>query len=291
VAALSFYLADPGLHNLILLRPDVWHCDCLSGLHPVDDILGGTAAWVGWDNFIRFFKLYNFWDLFANTFLLCLFGFLIGFPIPIIVALALNSCRSKRISKVLQTIFYAPHFISLVVLVGMLYLLFGQMGLVNNIRTAFGLARYSFFLEADAFRPLYIFSGNWQDFGWSAIIYLAALSGVDPALHEAAEIDGASRLRRVFAVDIPAIMPTISVMLILSIGNLMSVGYEKALLMQTDANLKYSEIIATYVYKAGLVNGDYGFGTAVGLFSSIINLVLLIGANTLSRRFSENSLW
>lgn len=258
---------------------------------PADDIISGTASWVGMANFERFFSLYNFWDLFSNTFLLCLFGFLIGFPLPIIVALSLNAMRGKKASKILQTIFYAPHFISLVVLVGMLYLLFGQMGLVNNIGNALGLGRYSFFLEAKAFRPLFIFSGNWQDFGWSAIIYLAALAGVDPQLHEAAEVDGASRVRRIFAVDLPAIMPTISVMLILSIGSLMSVGYEKALLMQTDANLQYSEIISTYVYKMGLKGGDYGFATAVGLFNSAINLVLLLIANTLSKKFSENSLW
>ncbi len=192
----------------------------------------------------------------------------------------------------LQTIFTAPHFISLVVLVGMLTLFFGRYGLVNNVVASLGGERYSYFLESSAFRPLYILSSNWQDFGWSAIIYIAALSNVDPQQHEAAVIDGASRLQRVFYVDFPAIMPMVSVMLIMSIGGLMGVGYEKALLMQTDGNLGVSELIATYVYKKGLTGiPDQAYATAIGLFNSVINVVLLIVANTASKKFSENSLW
>ena len=187
----------------------------------------------------------------GNTFLLCILGFIIGFPLPIIVALMLNSTKNKKLSKVLQTLFNGPHFISLVVLVGMLYLFFGRYGLVNNIIESVGGERYSFFLESGAFRPMYILSSNWQDFGWSSIVYLAALSGVDTAQHEAATIDGASRFQRVLHVDFPAIAPIVSVMLIMSIGGLMGVGYEKVLLMQTDGNLETSEIIATYVYKQG----------------------------------------
>jgi putative aldouronate transport system permease protein len=259
---------------------------------PVDDILSANANWIGFDNFIRFFNDFRFMTLFKNTFLLCIYGFLVGFPLPIIVALLLNSLKSKKMSERLQTIFYAPHFISLVVLVGMLYLFFGEYGMVNNFLTFFNLDKYSFFLESEAFRPLYILSGNWQDFGWSSIIYLAALAGVDPQLHEAAIMDGASRLKRIIHIDFPAIFPTISVLLILSIGNLMSVGYEKVILMQTTANASTSEIIASYVYKIGFVgSGEYGYATAIGLFNSVINVVLLIIANTLSRKFSENSLW
>ena len=204
----------------------------------------------------------------------------------------LNSLKSKRVGKVIQTIFTAPHFISLVVMVGILTLFFGRYGLVNNIAAEFGGERISYFLENSAFRPLYILSSNWQDFGWSAIIYIAALSNVDPQQHEAAVIDGASRFQRIIHVDLPAIMPMVSVMLIMSIGGLMGVGYEKALLMQTDGNLGVSELISTYVYKRGLTGlPDQGYATAIGLFNSVINVVLLIIANTTSKKFSENSLW
>ena len=204
----------------------------------------------------------------------------------------LNAMKGKKTAKVLQTIFNGPHFISLVVLVGMLTLFFGRYGLVNNIAAHFGGERYSYFLESSAFRPMYILSSNWQDFGWSAIIYIAALSNVDPQQHEAAILDGATRFQRVMHVDLPAIMPMVSVMLIMSIGGLMGVGYEKALLMQTDGNLAVSELISTYVYKRGLTGvPDQAYATAIGLFNSIINVVLLIIANTTSKKFSENSLW
>ena len=258
---------------------------------PGDQIIGPYTHWIGFDNFIDFFNLPNFGEIFWNTFLLCLLGFLVGFPLPIIVALLLNSLRGQKFKKVLQTIFYAPHFISLVVLVGMLYLFFGSNGLINNVAKSLGLDTYAYFLRPEAFRPLFIFSGNWQDFGWSAIIYLAALAGVDPALHEAAKVDGASRFKRIFSVDLPAIAPTISMILILSIGNLMSCGYEKVLLMQTDGNLATSEIISSYVYKVGLLDGSYGISTAAGLFNSIVNVTLLIIANYTSKKFSENSMW
>ena len=259
---------------------------------PGDKILSDTTIWVGFENFLRFFRDVQFWPLMKNTFLLCIIGFVIGFPLPIIVSLALNALKNRKAGKVLQTIFTAPHFISLVVLVGMLQLFFGRYGLVNNIAAGLGGERISYFLESSSFRPMYILSSNWQDFGWSAVIYIAALANVDPVQHEAAMIDGATRLQRVIHVDIPAIMPMISVMLIMSIGGLMGVGYEKALLMQTDGNLAVSELIATYVYKRGLTGvPDQAYATAIGLFNSIINVVLLIIANTTSKKFSENSLW
>lgn len=259
---------------------------------PGDKILSNSTIWVGLYNFKRFFSDPQFWPLMQNTFLLCIFGFIIGFPLPIIVSLSINVVRRKWASKFLQTTFTAPHFISLVVLVGMLQLFFGRYGLVNNIAANLGGDRVSYFLEASAFRPLYILSSNWQDFGWSAIIYIAALANVDPQHHEAATLDGATRFQRILHVDLPAIMPIISVMLIMSIGGLMGVGYEKALLMQTDGNLTTSELIATYVYKRGLTGvPDQAYATAIGLFNSIINVVLLVIANSVSKRFSENSLW
>lgn len=259
---------------------------------PGDKILSDSTIWVGFQNFERFFTDPMFWPLMQNTFLICIIGFIIGFPLPIIVALMLNALKGKRMAKVIQTIFNAPHFISLVVLVGMLTLFFGRYGLVNNIAASIGGERYSYFLESKAFRPMYILSSNWQDFGWSAIIYIAALSNVDPQQHEAAILDGATRFQRVWSIDLPAIMPMISVMLIMSIGGLMGVGYEKALLMQTDGNLQVSELISTYVYKRGLTGvPDQAYATAIGLFNSVINVVLLIIANTTSKKFSENSLW
>ena len=259
---------------------------------PGDDIFSEYTIWVGFENFERFFTDVQFWDLMKNTFLLCIEGFVIGFPLPIIIALMINTLKGKRTAKFIQTIFTAPHFISLVVLVGMLQLFFGRYGLINNIAANLGWERFSYFLESSAFRPLYILSSNWQDFGWSAIIYIAALSNVDPQQHEAAILDGASRWHRVIHIDLPAIMPMISVMLIMSIGGLMGVGYEKALLMQSDGNLTVSELIATYVYKKGLTGvPDQGYATAIGLFNSVVNVVLLIIANTTSKKFSENSLW
>ena len=260
---------------------------------PGDSVVGPDTIWVGWQNFETFFSNPNFLDYFFNTFLLCVFGFLVGFPLPIIVALLLNSLRSKKAKKGLQILYYAPHFISLVVMVGMLKLIFGSDGLLDQLSIKLGgdVNGLQLFLKPEAFRPLFIFSGNWQDFGWSAIIYLAALSGVDPSLHEAAKMDGASRSRRIFSVDLPAILPTIIMMMILSVGNLMNCGYEKVLLMQTGGNLETSEILSTYVYTFGLMGGQYGVGTAAGLFNSVINVILLVIANFTSKKVAHSSMW
>ncbi len=260
---------------------------------PGDQIIGASTQWIGFNNFLTFFSNPNFWDYFTNTFLLCILGFIVGFPLPIIVALLLNSVRSHKVKKGLQILFYAPHFISLVVLVGMLRLLFDSGGLIDQLSIRLGgdANGLKLFLSPEAFRPLFIFSGNWQDFGWSAIIYLAALSGVDPSLHEAAKIDGASRFRRIFSVDLPAIAPTIVMLMILSVGNLMSCGYEKVLLMQTPGNLATSEILSTYVYTFGLIGGQYGVGTAAGLFNSVINVGLLVIANFTSKKISGNGMF
>ena len=260
---------------------------------PGDPIIGEGTQWVGWENFKTFFSNPNFLTYFKNTFLLCIFGFIVGFPLPIIVALLLNSLRSKKAKKGLQILYYAPHFISLVVMVGMLELIFGSDGLIDQLSIQAGgdVNGLQLFLKPEAFRPLFIFSGNWQDFGWSAIIYLAALSGVDPSLHEAAKVDGASRFKRIFSVDLPAIAPTIVMLMILSVGNLMNCGYEKVLLMQTPGNLETSEILSTYVYTFGLLGEQYGVGTAAGLFNSVINVVLLVIANFTSKKLANQSMW
>lgn len=249
------------------------------------------SEWIGLEHFSRFITNFRFEEILSNTFILSFVGFLVGFPLPILLALMINALKNRRFQGVVKTVLYAPHFISVVVLVGMLHIFFGEYGLVNSIIEAFGGENISFFLEESWFRPLFIGSGNWQDMGWSAIIYLAALAGVDPQVHEAAIVDGATRWQRILHVDLPAIFPTVSVMLILSIGSIMGVGHEKVLLMQTGANLGVSEIISTYVYKAGLIDYDYGYAAAIGLFNSVINVVLLVFANTMAKKFSENSLW
>lgn len=261
---------------------------------PGDSIIGATTEWVGFKHFANFFSDPKFLDYFFNTFILCILGFIVGFPLPIIVALLLHSVTFKRAKKGLQILYYAPHFISLVVLVGMLKLLFDSDGLLDQLSIKLGgdVNGLQLFLKPEAFRPLFIFSGNWQDFGWSAIIYLAALSGVDPSLHEAAKVDGASRFRRIFSVDLPAILPTVVMLMILSVGNLMSCGYEKVYLLQTSGNMATSDILSLYVYKKLTADGgEYGLGTAAGLFNSVINVVLLIIANFTSKKMANQSMW
>ncbi len=256
----------------------------------LDGITG--SAWVGFTHFTRFFRSYQFGKLLKNTLSLSILQLLLGFPLPIILALCLNYARNMRFKKVVQTITYAPHFISIVVLVGMLNIFFSvNGGLVNGLITALGGEPVLFMGKEKYFRLLFVGSGIWQNMGWNAIIYLAALAGVNPELHEAAVADGAGKLRRVWHIDLPAIRPTIIITLILNCGQLMGLGFEKAFLMQNSLNLGKSEIIATYVYKIGLLDAQYGFATAVGLFNSVINLILLVTVNYISGKLSETSLW
>lgn len=249
------------------------------------------SKWVGFKHFVDFFNGYYFWDLLKNTLILSVYNLVVGFPLPIIVALILNETGPK-LKKTAQTILYAPHFISMVVLCGMIVTMFSkQSGVVNTILEALGMERIYFMGEPGAFRHLYVWSGVWQQMGWNAIIYIAALSAVDPSLHEAAAIDGATRMQRIIHINIPTIMPTIIITLIMAVGNIASVGYEKAFLLQTSLNVEVSEIISTYVYKRGIVNADYSFSTAVGLFNNIINIIMLCLANAVSRKVSETSLF
>ena len=249
------------------------------------------SPWVGFKHFKDFFSGYYFEDLLKNTLILSVYNLIVGFPIPIIVALILNETK-PRMKKASQTILYAPHFISTVVLCGMIVTMFSkESGVVNTVLEALGMERYYFLGEPEAFRHLYVWSGVWQGMGWNAIIYIAALSAVDPSLHEAAAIDGATRMQRIIHINIPTIMPTIIITLIMAIGRIASVGYEKAFLLQTNLNVEVSEIISTYVYKRGIVDANYSFSTAVGLFNNIINIVMLWIANAISRKVSETSLF
>lgn len=250
------------------------------------------SEWVGFQHFIDFFNAYNFWTILNNTLLLSFLSLLFSFPAPIIIAILLNQMLGKRYKKLIQTVIYAPHFISTVVLVGMLHVFLSpNSGIVNHIITWFGGEPILFMADEGWFRPLYILSGIWQETGFSTIIYLAALAGVNPELHEAAIMDGASKWKRVWHVDIPGILPTIVILLILALGNIMSIGFEKAFLMQSDLNYATSNIIPTYVYELGIQKAQYSFSTAVGLFNSVINIILIVAVNRIAKKLTETSLW
>lgn len=250
------------------------------------------SPWIGFEHFKTFFEQYNFWEIISNTVLLSVWNLIIAFPIPIIIALLLNQLRQEKLKRFIQTAIYAPYFISTVVLVGMLYVFFApDGGMVNNIIQLFGGKPILFMQQAAWFRPLYIFSTVWQETGFASVIYLAALAGIDPHLHEAAIVDGASKLQRIRHIDLPGIAPTIVVLFILAVGNLMNIGFEKVFLMQNELNVDISEIIPTYVYKMGILQAQYSFSAAVGLFNAAINLILLIIVNKTAKKISGNGLF
>ncbi len=255
-----------------------------------------ASPWVGFDQFIKFFSSYQFERVVKNTLSLSIYGLLAGFPLPILLALTLNCVRQERFKRLVQTVTYIPHFISVVVLVGMVMQFFNPIvGLYGNIwQTLFNQRPPDILGQAATFPHVYVWSGIWQHMGWSSIIYIAALSSVDMELHEAAQIDGAGRFKRVLHIDLPSILPTATILLILDAGRIMSVGFEKVYLMQNSLNISSSELISTYVYRIGLGSGgnsDFSYATAIGLFNSVINLVLIVFVNTLSRRLSKTSLW
>lgn len=253
------------------------------------------SPWIGLKNFTKFFKSYQFGRILPNTLLISFYSLSVNFFVAIVFALALNAMRKKRLQKVIQNISYIPHFISTVVMVGMmLQMLNPRLGLYGNIVTALtGAEPSDLFAIPGAFRHLYVWSGVWQNTGWNSIIYVAALSSVPPELHEAAQIDGASRLKRIVHVDLPAILPTATILLIMNAGNILSVGFEKVYLMQNSVNLSTSEVISTYVYKVAMTagTGDFGYSTAIGMFNSVVNLVLLVIVNTIAGKVSSTSLW
>lgn len=252
-----------------------------------------NSDWVGLENFIRFFKSPRFFTIIRNTITISLYQIVAGFPVPIILALAINSTSSKKFAKIVQTTTYLPHFISTVVMIGILMQILNPItGLTGSIAQLLGVEAVDLMAKPSMFKSLYVWSGVWQNAGWGTIIYLATLTGVDPSLHEAAVVDGANRFKRVIHVDIPAILPTAITLLIMNTGKVMSVGFEKAYLMQNTLNIQSSEIIATFVYKTGLAaGGDFSYSTAIGLFNSIVNLIFIISVNKLAKKFSETSLW
>lgn len=253
-------------------------------------ILG--SKWVGLKHFTKFLSTPSSVQLIFNTLRLSLFSLALGFPMPIIFALISNELSGGRYKKVVQTISYAPHFISTVVMVGMITMfLDANNGIINKLLGYLGAGPYSFMTNADWFPSIYVISGIWQNLGWNAIIYFAALSGIDPSLHEAAMIDGASRLQRVWYINLPGILPTITIMLILQAGNLMSIGFEKVYLMQNALNSETSEIISTFVYKMGLQYNQYSYSSAIGMFNSVINFVLLLIVNITAKKLDGTALF
>ncbi|OIJ21566.1 ABC transporter permease [Anaerobacillus alkalidiazotrophicus] len=253
--------------------------------NPLKGIVG--SDWVGLKHFENFLSSPNFLQIFMNTLKLSSFELLIGFPIPIILALMLNQVRRAKFKKNIQLVLYAPHFISIVVVSGMVFLFLSPAGPINALLSIFLDKPVSFMSDPDAFRTIYIVSGVWQGAGWASIIYVAALANVDPQLHDAATIDGASLLQRIRHIDLPTLKPVMAVLFILAAGGIMAIGFEKAYLLQTSMNITTSEIIPTYVYKRGLLAGDYSFATAVGLFNAVINVFLLVFVNQVVKKLNE----
>lgn len=250
------------------------------------------GAWHGLYYFKQFMNSYLFADLMRNTFTISLASIVLGFPAPILLALILNQIRRKKAKQTLQTTVYLPHFISTIVLVGMLNVLLSpETGIVGHFMKSIGLGDVNLLASTKTFMPVYVLSDIWQHCGWNSIIYLAALSTVDPQLYDSAKIDGASRWQTIRYVDIPAIVPTIIILFILSMGNVLGTGFEKIFLMQNSLNLPVSEVISTYVYKIGIVSNQFSYSAAIGLFNTVINFIFLFAMNAISRRFSNMSLW
>ncbi len=249
------------------------------------------SPWAGFDNFIKFFNSVNFKSVLSNTIVLSLYGMVVGFPLPIIFALLLNELRLKKFKSFVQTVTYIPHFISMVVVCGIIVNFSMKEGLFNTILGYFGVPAENLLLKPELFKSIYVFSSVWQETGWDSIIYLAALTGIDSTFYEAADVDGAGRWRKMFYITIPGILPTIVIVLILKLGNIMNVGFEKVILLYNSITRDSADVISSYVYRKGIIDYDYSFATAVGLFNSVANVIILTLANTISRKVSESSLW
>lgn len=253
-----------------------------------------NSNWVGMKHFIRFFSSYNCLPIIGNTLYLGFLSLVFCFPFPVFLALVFNELRSEKLKKTMQTITYAPHFISTIVVVGMLMAMCSpSTGIVNTLLMNLGLVSEPVYLMGSGkyFRLMFILSGIWKDAGWNAIIFISALAAIDPTLYEAARVDGAIRWQQLIFVTLPSILPTIVIMLILESGKVLNIGFEKVYAMQTDLNLSVSEVISTYTYKVGLENLEYDYATAIGLFNSVVSFILLIVVNSISKRATETSLW
>lgn len=250
------------------------------------------SPWVGFLHFRRFFNTYFFWDVILNTLRLSIYSLLIGVPTPILLALMFNEVRSKKMKSAVQTISYIPNFISVVIIVGMVFFFTSPVdGVINLFLEKLGMTPIDFLGSAKLFPHVYVWSGVWQSIGWGTLIYTAAMSSISQDQFEAADLEGATRMQKILNITIPAIMPTIVISAILSTGSIMSVGFEKVLLMQNDANMATSEVLSTYMYKTGILNSGYSFSAAVGLFNNIANFIVLFTVNKMAQKLSETSLW
>ena len=259
---------------------------------PVKGILGSAWADPWYKYFKKFFDSFQFKTTIRNTLVITLYSMLVMFPLPVILALGINQLKNRTYRKIFQTVTYMPQFISTVVMVGLLTLLLSPgSGLLGAVCGMLGIEAPNFLGQPSAFKHLYVWSDVWQHVGWDSIIYIAALSSVDPSLYEAATVDGATNLQKIKYVDIPMLVPTAVIMLIMRFGSLMSLGFEKVYLMNNDLNLTASEVISTYVYKIGIINVQYSYSAAINLFSTVINFILLILVNQISKKVSDNSLW
>lgn len=255
-------------------------------------IMGSPWAEPLFKHFIKFFNSFQFDTTIKNTLVISFYSLLVSFPFPIVLALAINQMRARRFKKIFQTITYLPHFISTVVMVGLIIIILSPTsGLVGNFSRVLGMEAPNLMGNAGAFISIYVWSDVWQHTGWDSIIYLAVLSTVDPTLYEAATVDGASRWQKLRAIDLPMLLPTACILLIMRAGSIMNVGFEKVYLMQNNLNLSNSEVISTYVYKIGIISSQYSYSAAINLFNTVVNLVLLIMVNQFSKKISSNSLW
>lgn len=286
-----YLLAIPGIAYYVIFHyvPMYGATIAFKDFSPLRGILG--SPWVGFIHFESFFRSYYFWRLIRNTLLLNFYNLLFGFPAPIILALLLNEVRVQAFKKTVQTISYLPHFISTVVICGMIVDFTSSRGVIVDLIAAVGGERANLLARAEYFRMIYVSSGIWQQVGWGTIIYLAALTNVDPQLYDAAGIDGAGRFKQMLHVTLPGIMPTVVILLILRIGRIMSIGFEKIILLYSPLIYETADVIQTFVYRKGLLENNFSYSAAIGLFNSIINLSMLVFANWLSRRVNETSLW
>ncbi|MGC4190081.1 MAG: ABC transporter permease subunit [Thermomicrobiales bacterium] len=289
---LYLLIVFPVIWTLIFSYLPMWGIQIAFKNYNLRDGINGSP-WVGMKNFYQFFDSYQFWPLLRHTLVLNIYSLIAGFPLPIILALSLNYVNKRWFKQTVQMVSYAPHFISTVVIVGLLFQFVDVNGLVNQLLGLAGIGPIRFMSEVKYWDSLYVWSGVWQSVGWGAIIYLAALAGIDPTLHEAAIVDGATKVQRMRDIDLPGIIPVAVILLILNMGGLLRSGFEKVILMQNSLNTTKTEVIDSYVYHIGLQAPlpQYSFATAIGLFSSLIGLLLLFAANAISRRVGDSSLW
>lgn len=288
---LVYWLSVPIIAYYIIFcyLPMFGICIAFQDYRPAKGVL--NSKWVGFKHFISFFESVYAWRLIRNTLLINLYSLLYGFPAPIILALLLNELKCVTFKRTVQTVTYMPHFISVVVICGLLSDFCSTNGILTTITTLFGAERTNLLNEAGLFRSIYVGSGIWQTIGWSSIIYLATLSSTDPCLYEAAVIDGAGRFQQAIHITLPTLIPLITLQLIMRMGQMMSVGYEKIILLYNGLTYETGDVISSYVYRRGLQSGEFSFGTAVSLFNSLCNILLLITANWLSARLTNESMW